>query len=97
MSATTEPTVTHPAWCDASECAVYKGMSDVEHRTIPRPITMQYVTGPMYLSGFAGAKDATPDHLMVHPELKHAELVEEMLVMLNPAEARTFATGLLEA
>jgi hypothetical protein len=92
-----EPTVQHPAWCNASECAEYEGFSDVEHRTIPRPITMKCVTGSMFLSGWAMSKDAeiTPDQLMVQAELESTQFVEKLLLMLSPAEARTFATALL--
>lgn len=92
-----EPTVTHPAWCNASECVEYEGFSDVDHRTIPRPIAMDYVTGTMYLSGWAGSKDAevTPSQLMVHAELESVECVEKLLVMLSPADAREMATALL--
>ena len=92
-----EPTVQHPAWCNASECVEYEGFSDVEHRTIPRPITMDHVTGSMFLSGWAMSKDAevTPNQLMVHAELESVELVGKLLLMLSPAEAREMATALL--
>lgn len=99
MTTTTEPTVRHPGWCNASECVEYEHFSDVDHRTIPRPIAMDYVTGTMYLSGWAANKDAevSSDQPMVHAQLKSVELVEELLLMLSPAEARTLAAELVSA
>jgi hypothetical protein len=92
-----ETTIQHPAWCNASECVAYESISFVEHRTIPRPLTMKYVTASMFLSGWAMSKDDTPDHPMVYTELEHTGLLKKMRVMLSPAEARTFATALLDA
>jgi hypothetical protein len=96
MTTTTEPTV-HPGWCNASECVEYENFSDVDHRTIPRPIAMDYVTGTVYLSGWAANKDAeiSSDQPMVHAQLKSVELAEELLLMLSIAEARTLAAELL--
>jgi hypothetical protein len=90
-----EPTVAHPHWCAASRCIPSDAACDVEHRSIPRPIAMDHVTGAIYLSGWGMSKDVAPSQLMVHAELESVWFVEKLLLMLSPAEAREMATALL--
>jgi hypothetical protein len=92
-----EPTPTHPDWCAASECVPSPVLDDFEHRSTPRAITMEHVAGTMCLSHWGADPDVeiVESNLTVQVELENVAHVEQLLLMLSPAEARTFAAELL--